>query len=327
MTLRINAFTVAAAISAGCALLAQAGPAQAQGKYPTRPIEMIVPSPIGGGTDLLARLIAEEIEPFLGQKLVVVNRPGAAATLGVAQLTLARPDGYTIGAVWNSPITVVPHTLTVPYTPDSYTPVAQLTSGPEGFCARSDFPANNGVELIAHLKANPEKYTYGNDGVGGKMQLASERVFRRVGVTVRAVPFGGGGETMRNLLGGHVDFYTGSVTVAMPHITAGKVKCLFVFGAKGSPAVPQASSLTDMGVPEEETLLWRGIIAPNGVSPEIVSTLEKAFAAAMERPKVKAFVEKAGEEVAFRPGSELGKLIRSEFKALGEVAKSLNLSQ
>jgi tripartite-type tricarboxylate transporter receptor subunit TctC len=300
-------------------------PVSAQEKFPTRPIELIVPGPTGGGTDLLSRLIAEEIEPILGQKMVVVNRPGAAATLGVAYVVQARPDGYTLASVWNSPITVVPQSLKVSYTTDSYTPIAMLTLGPEAFCARAEFPANNGKEMIEHLKANPDKYTYGTDGVGGKMQLASERVFQRFGVKVRPVPFSGGGETMKNVLGNHVDFYTGSLTVALPHIKAGKIKCLMLFSAANSPIVPSATGLADLGVPEEETLQWRGILGPKGLPENRLNILTNAFRDVMTRPRVREFVGKSGEEVVFRGPKDFGDVIRKEFASLADVVRKLNL--
>jgi len=211
--------------------------------FPQKPIEIIVPSPPGGGTDIAIRLLAELTEPFLKQKLVVVNKPGGGGTVGVSLLTQAKPDGYTLGGVWNSPLTASPHTLQVSYTPEDYLPILQVSSAPYILCAAPDFPANNALELIAELKKNPGKYTYGNDGVGGTMQLAGERIFKALGVKVRPVPFGGAGETAKNFLGGHVTFYGGSIPPIMPHIKAGKAKALLLTSAADNPAVPTASGL------------------------------------------------------------------------------------
>ena len=129
---------VGAALALTCAL------PHAQDKFPSRPIELIVPTPPGGGVDIVARMLGELAEPVLGVKVVVVNKPGGTGAIGVAQLTQAKPDGYTLAVVWNAPLTVTPHTLAVSYTLDDYTPISQLTGGtPFVFCVKPEFPALN----------------------------------------------------------------------------------------------------------------------------------------------------------------------------------------
>lgn len=295
--------------------------------YPEKPIEIIVPSPPGGGTDIAIRLLAELTEPFLKQKLVVVNKPGGGGTVGVSLLTQAKPDGYTLGGVWNSPLTASPHTLQVAFTPDDYQPILQISSAAYVLCAAADFPANNGKELIEELKKNPGKYTYGNDGVGGTMQLAGERIFKTLGVKVRPVPFGGAGETAKNFLGGHVTFYGGSVPPIMPHIKAGKAKALLLTSAADNAALPTASGLKALGIPQEETVLWRTLIAPKGLPADVLKTLEAAFRQGASEPRFKEFLTGQGEELVIAGPAEVSKLIREEYKALGEVAKDLGLKK
>ncbi|MBI5581443.1 MAG: tripartite tricarboxylate transporter substrate binding protein [Deltaproteobacteria bacterium] len=295
--------------------------------YPEKPIEVIVPSPPGGGTDIAIRLLAEVTEPFLKQKLVVVNKPGGGGTLGVSLLTQAKPDGYTLAGVWNSPLTASPHTLQVAFTPDDYQPILQISSAAYVLCAAPDFPANNARELIEELKKNPGKYTYGNDGVGGTMQLAGERIFKALGVKVRPVPFGGAGETAKNFLGGHVTFYGGSVPPIMPHIKAGKAKALLLTSAADNAALPTASGLKALGIPQEETVLWRTIIAPKGVPAEVLKTLEAAFRQGASQPRFKEFLKEQGEELVIAGPAEVNQLIREEYKALGEVAKDIGLKK
>lgn len=295
--------------------------------YPEKPIEMIVPSPPGGGTDIAIRLLAELSEPFFKQKIVVINKPGGGGTVGVSLLTQAKPDGYTLGGVWNSPLTASPHTLQVGFTPDDYQPILQISSAAYVLCAAPDFPANNAQELIAELKKNPGKYTFGNDGVGGTMQLAGERIFKALGVKVRPVPFGGAGETAKNFLGGHVTFYGGSIPPIMPHVKAGKAKALLLTSASNNAALPTASGLRDLGIPQEETVLWRAVIAPKGLPPEIVKTLEEAFRQGAAQPRYKDFLKEQGEEAVIAGPAAVSKLIREEYKALGEVARDLGLKK
>ncbi len=295
--------------------------------YPEKPIVLIVPSPPGGGTDIAVRLLAELTEPFLKQKLVVENKPGGGGTLGVSLLTQAKPDGYTLAGIWNSPLTASPHTLQVGFTPDSYQPILQISSASYVLCAAAAFPANNARELIAELKKNPGKYTYGNDGVGGTMQLAGERIFKALGVKVRPVPFGGAGETAKNFLGGHVTFYGGSIPPIMPHIKAGKAKALLLTSAADNEALPTASGLKALGIPQEETVLWRAIIAPKGLPADVLKTLEAAFRQGASQPRYKEFLTKQGEELVIAGPAEVNKLIREEYKALGEVAKDIGLKK
>jgi tripartite-type tricarboxylate transporter receptor subunit TctC len=181
--------------------------------------------------------------------------------------------------------------------------------------------------LIDELKKNPGKYTYGNDGVGGTMQLAGERIFKALGVKVRPVPFGGAGETAKNFLGGHVTFYGGSIPPIMPHIKAGKAKALLLTSAADNEVLPTASGLKALGIPQEETVLWRAIIAPKGLPAEVLKTLEAAFRQGASQPRFKEFLKEQGEESVIAGPAEVNKLIREEYKALGEVAKDIGLKK
>lgn len=295
--------------------------------YPTRPITLIVPSPPGGGTDVFARQLAEAVEPILKQKVVVDNRAGGGGTVGTTLVTAAPPDGYTLGFVWNSPLTTSPHSLAVAYTPDSYAAVMSIGYSSYVLCAAPDFPAANARELIAQIKANPGKFTYGNDGVGGTMQLAAERVFAKLDLKVRPVPFGGAGETARNFLGGHVTFYGGSLPPILPHAAAGKAKCLLLTSAGGNPALPQAAGLADVGLAPEETVLWWGLIAPARTPAPILAKLEAAFSEAANSEKFKEVMAKQGATLRIIGAKEMAALIRSELAALGAVAKAVGIER
>lgn len=311
-----------------CALAVMASPAVfAAEAYPSRPVQMVVPAPAGGGTDIAARMLAEVSEPFLGQKVVVENKAGGGGTVGIAMLSQAEPDGYTLAAVWNSPLTAAPHSLPVPYTLADYTPIMVISSSSYVLCAQPDFPAETAQEMIAVLKANPGKYTYGNDGVGGTMQLAAERIFKALDVKVRGVPFGGAGETLKNFLGSQVTFYGGSIPPVLPHAKAGKAKCLLVTSAERNPALPQAAGLKDLGIPETATVLWRGIIGPKDMAPATVATVVKAFRHGVETEKFKEFLAQQGEMQAIAGPAEMKALIEAEYKALGEVAQTIGLKK
>jgi tripartite-type tricarboxylate transporter receptor subunit TctC len=269
------------------------------------PLRLIVPTPPGGGTDGFFRVLAKEAEPILGQPIVILKVPGAGGTIGVAQLVRAAPDGQTVAGVWLGPVTVSPHTMKVPYTPNDYVPVIQVSSAPYVYCVHASFPANNGRELIAELQKNPDKYTYGNDGLGGPGHLATARILRATKANARDVPFKGAGETLTNFLGGHVDIYVGSIPPILTYAQSGKAKCLLVSSADPSPSLPSAAALRELGIGSEETLLWRALLAPKGVLQDRVARIESAFEKAANSPASKKFLEDAGEQVVIKKGAAL----------------------
>ena len=301
--------------------------ALAQEKFPSRPIEIIVPTPPGGGTDITTRLLAELVEPMLGQKVVVVNKGGAGGALGMTAVVQAKPDGYTLGGLWNAPLTMMPHSQAVPYSSQDYVTISLADTAPTLFCVKPDFPANSGKEFLEVLRKAPSKYTYGNDGVGGMLHLSAERVFTRVGVKARPVPFGGAGETLKNFLGGHVDIYAGSIPPIVPHVKAGAAKCLLLTSKEKNAAVPQAASLTELGMPELSTYLWHGIVGPKGIPADRIAVLEKAFNDAAKSPKFKQSMEARGVTPEGVGAAEFRRLVDSEYKAMGEVVTALGMAK
>jgi tripartite-type tricarboxylate transporter receptor subunit TctC len=289
-------------------------------------IKLIVPTAPGGGTDGFFRVLAKEATPFIKDPLVVINVPGAGGTIGVAQMVRSPPDGQTLAAVWLGPVTVSPHTMKVPYSPTDYIPIIQLTSAPYVFCVHPDFPATEGKTFIDELRKNPDKYTYGNDGQGGPGQLAAERIFRAMKVKARDIPFKGAGETLTAFLGKHIDIYVGSVPPILQYAQAGKAKCVLLSSADAIASLPSASGLRDLGIPDEETILWRAVLAPKGTPPAKIAELEAGFEKAANAPATRKFLEDAGEQVLIRKGTALRQYIDKEYEALGKLAKALNLS-
>jgi len=317
----VLSFALAATVSGLAAPLASA-----QERYPARPIEIIVPTPPGGGTDLVFRILAELVEPILGQKVVVVNRPGGGGVLGMAAMTSARPDGYTLAGVVNSPLTMVPHMQPAPYGPNDYVAISLADSAPAVMCAKANFPAKDAKELLAHLKQNSGKYTYGNDGAGGLIQLAFERIFLQAGVKLRPVPFGGAGETLKNFLGGHIDFFGGSISTILPHVANGTAKCLLVTGPDRVSTLPNTMSLSDVGMASASTQIWHGLVGPRALPRERLAILESAFIKAAQTERFRKEMESRGLKVEASSAADFRKLIDSEYKAMGEVMKSIGLA-
>jgi len=294
-------------------------------EYPERTIELTIPAGAGGGTDTSARKLAILLEEALGTSIAVINVGGGGGSVGASQFMQAKPDGYSLFATWNSPLTTVPQVQNVAYSLDSFTPIASTSETAYTLCVKADFPADDGAAFLEELKANPDKYTYGNDGIGGTMQLAAERIFQAKEIKVVPIPFGGAGETLQNFLGGHVDIYGGSISTVLPYVENGEAKCMLVTSAADVPALPQASGLEALGLADKETLLWRAILGPKGLDPAIVEQLADVIEAAVNDPGYVEFLATKGEVPNVVKGEALGARLQAEFDALAEVSKSLGL--
>ena len=316
----MNASKLASALA--MVALALASPAL----FAAEALKLIIPTAPGGGTDGYFRVLAKEVEAALGEPVVVMNVPGAGGTIGVMQMVRAAPDGQTAAAVWLGPVTVSPNTMKVQYTPADYIPVIQVSSAPYVLCVHPDFPASDGAGLIAELKRNPDKYTYGNDGLGGPGHLGTARILRATNAKARDVPFKGAGETLTAFLGKHIDIYVGSIPPILQHVHGGKAKCLLVTSADRVAALPNAASLRDLGIANEETILWRAVLVPKGTPADRIAKLEAAFERAATSPSARKFLEDAGEQTAIKKGAELRRYIDNEYEAMGKLAKALNLT-
>jgi tripartite-type tricarboxylate transporter receptor subunit TctC len=305
-------------------ILAAAPPALAQAD---RPIRIIVPIAPGGGTDVFARLLAELVGQQLGGPMVVENRPGASSTIGTQFVAEQRPDGTTLLFTANSPITAAPHVMAVRYSLDQLEPL--FVVGHVGFtlCVRQDSPIRDAPALIAAMRAAPGRFTYGTDGVGGNMHLAAERAFRRLGVEATMVPFQGAAQTLTAFTGGHIDLYGGSIAVAMPAIRDGRARCLILTQRDAHADVPGGSGLAALGIAEEETLIWWGMLAPRGLAPERRAAILSAFEAAWRSERFQRQLALTGVVPEWRGPEAMARLIAEESAALERVVRQVGIER
>ncbi len=300
-------------------------PANAQGFE--RPIRIIVPIAPGGGTDVFARLLAEIVGTSLGQPIVVENRPGASSTIGTQFVTEQRPDGTTLLFTANSPITAAPHVMTTRYTLDQLDPM--FIVGHTGFtlCVRQDSPITTAPALIAAMRAAPGRFTYGTDGVGGNMHLSAERVFRALGLEAIMVPFQGAAQTLTAFSGGHIDLYGGSIAVAMPAIRDGRARCLILTQRAQHPEVASGSGLDALGIPNEETLIWWGMLAPRGLPADRRAALMTAFEAAWRTERFQTQLARSGVTPEWRGSEASAQLISAENDSLARVVRQIGIER
>ena len=295
---------------------------QAQSDYPTKPIQIIVAWSAGASEDLRNRALAVTMEKVLGQPVVVVNKPGAAGTLGLTLVAKAKPDGYTLGSASTSPILFAPHVQKVEY--DSlkdFTYIAGTCIQPYGIVVRSDAPWRTFQEFINYVKENPGKIKYGSFGVGGLAHIYMEALAKEWNLHWVHVPFKGDAPNLTALLGGHVPISAAS-SAFVPHLRAGKLRLLALFTGTRMTEFPEVPTLKELGFKYDlrgnEVL---GILGPKGLSQDIVKKLEKAIEKAVESEEFKKAMETLVNEAKFRDSVTFTKLIQDLYPQIGEMVK------
>lgn len=245
----------------------------------------------------MSRVLVNAAEPLLGQKITVHNKAGGGGTVGVNSILQAKADGYTLGALWNAPLTIIPHTLNVKYTLDSFSYKTWVNDGSVLFAVLSKFPARTADEFFKYARKNPG-LKFACDGIGNLIHFSGAKIFQKMNVEIRREPYGVAGKSIKALLGDHVDIYGGSAPPAVPHIKERKVRGLFVTTVNRVKGLPETPGVEDIGCSQEdETVLRRGIIGPKGIPSERLAVLEKAFQQAAQSKKVRDFLNKQGEGV------------------------------
>ncbi|HEX2603094.1 MAG TPA: tripartite tricarboxylate transporter substrate binding protein BugD [Oxalicibacterium sp.] len=308
---------------AGLALLASA--AAFGENYPSKPITMVVPFAAGGPTDTVARLVAQSMTNTLKQTVIVENVGGAGGTIGAARVAKSSPDGYTLLLHHIGMATAPSLYRKLTYDAvNSFEPIGLITDVPMTFIARRDFPANDLKELLAYVKANKDKVTYANAGVGSASHLCGMLFMSTINTELTTVPYKGTGPAMNDLLGGQVDFMCDQTTNTTSQIKAGKVKVYAVTTKTRVPSLPNVPTMNEAGVPGFEVAVWHGMYAPKGTPKPIVDALASALQTALKDPTVKQrFADLGTEPVAQDRATPaaLGAQLKSEIAKWGPMIK------
>lgn len=305
------------------------GPAQAQqDDFPNRPIRLIVPFAAGGSTDIVARIIAAKMSEILKQQVIVDNRGGAGGNLGAAAVAKAAPDGYTVlmGTVATHAINPALYTK-MPYDPvKDFAPVSLLVNVPNVVVVHPSLNVKTTAELIALLKANPDKYEYASSGVGTPLHLSGALFESMAGVKMVHIPYKGAGPAMLDLVGGQVKIMFDNLPSAIGHIRKGSIVGLAITTKERSPAAPDLPTVSESGLPGYETYSWNAIFAPAGTPMPIIDKLAKAGAEAVADPGVKAkLADLSAVSVGAGP-AELAAHVKAELAKWGPVVKASGAS-
>ncbi len=280
---------IAAMLSTAAFAFVVAPAAQAQSAYPERPVRLVVPFPAGGGADNLARAIAPKAAQLLGQPIVIDNRPGAGGNIGAAEVARAAPDGYTLLHGTNGTHGINQALYAKPgFDPiKDFTPIARWTMLPLMVVVHPSVPANNVTELIAYLKANPNKVSFGSAGNGTTSHLAGTMFRNLTGTDIVHVPYKGGGPALAGLLAGDVQLMVELMVSVYPNAKAGKIRGLAVTTKQRVPTAPELPTLDESGVPGFDLAATDGVYAPAGTPKAIVDKLNMAFRGALEDAQVR----------------------------------------
>ena len=309
------------------ALVCVAAPSTWAQRYPSKPIRLIVTFPPGGGTDILARVIAPQVSESLGQPVVVDNRGGGGGTIGAEMTARATPDGYTFGAISDSPMTVNPSLYgNLQYQPlRDFVAVARVSHFPSYLVAHPSVPIKNVAELIAYAKANPGKLNYGSVGTGSVTHLSLELFKLETKVDLTHVPYKGDGPALTAVIVGEVQLTSISMVPTIPHVKAGRLRAIAVTTAKRSNLLPEVPTVSET-VPGYEVVHWYGLWGPKGLPRDIVALWNKEVARVLQTEEMKSRMAGEGLEAAGGPPEQLLNTVRRDVEKWRRVVKEVKIT-
>ncbi len=301
------------------------GPIAAQ-TFPAKPIQLIIPWAPGGAADVMGRLFAEKSEQFLGQKMVVENKPGGGAVIGTNIIAKAKADGYTIGYT-GATLTIHKAIGTdLPYDPmKDLTFINRTVFSPNVILVRADSPWKTLEKLIEYGKKNPGKLNYGTSGIGSTLHLGGELLQFAAQMQMNHVPYKGAAPAVMALLGGHIDLMFSNTVDSLPHIKAGKLTPLAVTSPERSRYLPEIPSVVEKGYPNAVILNYYGVFGPAGIAQPVVDKIAGFFKKVIALPDIQEKMEMFCVTPAYLGPEEWDKFLRGDYIKMAELAKRANI--
>ena len=318
------------AMLAGAALLALS-PLVAAQEFPVKgkPIRIVVGFTAGGGTDAQARIVAQKLGDVLGTSVIVDNKPGASTMLAASEVARALPDGHTLLYAPSSTMAQNPHTLSqVPYDPfRDFSPISMGGRGPLVLSVSSTVPVNNARELVAYVKAHPGTVSYASFGAGTSSHIYGEAFVQQAGLDAVHVPYKGGSDAAKDLIGGRVQYMFDSASSAIISAGTGKVKIVAVAAAARIPALPDVPTLAEQGVAGLDLPSWLGFYGPAHMPAPVVGKLNAALEKVLAMPQVRDFYRQGGYEAGATTPEEFASITRSTYDRWGALVQQVGLTK
>jgi tripartite-type tricarboxylate transporter receptor subunit TctC len=306
--------------------LASAAAAQT---YPERPVRILVGYPPGGGTDLVARLVAQPLGERWGHPVIVENRPGAAAIIATEAVVKAKPDGYVLLMAYATELAVNPATFRkLPYDPvRDLTPIARLGSAPLVMAVHPSLPVQTVAELVALAKSKPGALSYSSSGTGSVHQFAGELFKLRTGADIVHVPYKGSGPATADAVSGQVQVTFASVASVLRFVQSGRLRALAVTSVERSPQLAAVPTMKEAGVADVQLTSWYGLLAPAGTPPEVVKKIAADLAAVMASPVLGNGFAAQGLDLVRDSPAQFAAFIRDEAEKYARIAKAARIEQ
>jgi tripartite-type tricarboxylate transporter receptor subunit TctC len=308
------------------ALVIACAPAWSQ-TYPAKPIRLVLPYPPGGGSDTIARPLAQRLTESMGQQVVVDNRGGGGGAIGMEHAAKAPADGYTIVMALTAQLAVNPSLFKqLPYDPvKDYAPITLLAEGPYVLVVHPSVPVKSVKALVALARQRPNDLTYASSGNGSGGHLAAELLNNMTGIKMLHVPYKGGGPALVDLISGQVQVLFGTWASGRGHIQSGRIRALAVSTAKRPKAIPDLPTIAESGVPGYDAGVWYALLAPAGTPPAIVDRLNREMLNVLKRPDyAKLLFDAAIDPIGSTP-QELAAYIRSEMAKWAKVVREAGI--
>ena len=317
--------TLLATLASGAAVAATPF-AHAQ-EYPAQLVKWVVPYPAGGGTDVIARVLAESMRQTLGQQIVVDNRPGASTNIGADIVAKSKPDGYTILSADNAVLAFNEHLFSkLPFNPEKdFTYIGAIGKFPLALVVHPDFPAKNFKEFLAYVKANPGKVNYASPGNGSPHHLAMEMFKVRTGTFITHIPYRGAAPAMADVMGGQVPCMFLDLASGLSIMQGNKVRVLAIGSGARSKLLPNVPTLAEVGVPNTEVFAFQGILGPAGLPAAVVNKLNGDLNKAFGTPTVQKRFDDFGMEAMPGTPAQFAALSRAESRRWGPIIKQAGI--
>jgi tripartite-type tricarboxylate transporter receptor subunit TctC len=320
---RIARKSIRAAI--GAALLAAALPVAAQ-DYPAKPILMVMPLQAGSAVDVMMRIVAQKMGDNMGRQIVVENQPGAAGMIGAERVKRAAPDGYTLGALNDSILTMIPNIRQVPYDPiKDFVPVSVVAGITWVLVANNDLPVKSVPDFIALAKSRPGKIDYSSGGNGSPQHVAMEAFKAATGTYVVHIPYRGATQAALDVISNQVQVHFSAVSIVQPHIKSGRMRALAVPSPKRSPLLPDVPTMAEAGVPGFEWFTWASIVVPVGTPKPIVDRLNAEVVKAVNAPDVREKLIAQGLEPVGSPPEQVTQWTKAGLARMSEIVKRADI--